>query len=86
MLDDPDTEFLAARDFVAGQANNTHLSIAMVTEPEVIPPEPVDLEELAQYPDVQPRSQFHVHLMIKHVTDESELADGLTAVGGLEHG
>lgn len=86
MLTDPTTEFLVAQDFPSGQLNNTHLSISMVTEPETIIPEPEDFTDLNGLPDLQPRSQFNVHVMIKHVTDEDELADGLTAVGRLKRG
>lgn len=85
MLEDPATEFLTAREFAAGQANNTWLHVSMVTEPETIPPDPGDITDPTTV-DLQPRSQFNCHVMIKHVTDEDELADGLTSIspGGRE--
>lgn len=78
MLVDPETEFLTARDFKGGETNNTWLHVSMVTEPEAEAPDPGNLED-PHTVDLQPRSQFNVHIMVKHVTDEDELADGLTA-------
>ena len=80
MLEDPATEFLTAKDFAAGKPNNTWLHVSMVTEAETIVEEPEDIINNPA-PDVQPQSQFNVHVMIKHVADEDELADGLTARG-----
>lgn len=83
MLLDPTTEFLTAKDFKDGEPNNTWVHVCLVTEPAVIPPDPGDIENPTTV-DIQPRSQFNVHFMMKHVADEDELADGLTAsaIGG----
>jgi len=86
MLEDPETEFLTARDFKETDTDNTWLHVSMVTESGEVPPDPGDLEN-PRTRDIQPRSQFNVHLMIKHVTDENELAEGLTTaevLGGLD--
>lgn len=80
MLVNRDTEFLTARDFKEDDTDNTWLHVSMVTESGEVPPDPGDLENPTTV-DISPRSQFNVHLMIKHITDEDELADGLTASG-----
>lgn len=69
-LKDPDTEFVAARDFVDGTEDNTWVHVSMATEPTVVtsPDDSVD---------IIPRAQFNSHFLIKCVTDEDELADGL---------
>ena len=83
MLVSQDVEFLTAGEFISGEPNNTWLHVSMVTEPAVMVEEPEDITDPITV-DVQPRSQFNVHVMIKHVADEKELAGGLTAADGLE--
>lgn len=86
MLEDPDTEFLTAQEFASGQINNTWLHVSMVTESGEVPPEPDDPINPKNTVDITPVSQFNVHIMMKHTTDENELAEGLTSAGGIERG
>lgn len=65
-LSDPATEFLTKEDFPNGEPDNTWMNFSLVTE---------NTNQVSLTPELQ----FNVHLLIKHITDEDEFGDGITA-------